>query len=89
MLEPQEYAISYRTEDGSSVERFYQHHGETELEPNLVLTPDHGWLYDPITITEISSHPDEGAPGSARAELYQPPAHVETEEPPSTPVESL
>jgi hypothetical protein len=89
MLEPQEYTISYRMPDGTQVERTYQHHAEEPLEENAVLTPDNAWLYDPVRITDIASHPDEGLPGSARAELYEPPPHEDEEAPPSTPVESL
>lgn len=89
MLEPQEYTISYRLTDGTQVERYYLHHGDDPLAEDAVLTPDHGWLYDPVTITQIACHPDEGLPGSARAELYEPPPHEDEEAPPSTPVESL
>jgi hypothetical protein len=89
MLQPQEYTVSYRLSDGTRVERWYLHHLEGKLEEEMVLTPDHGWLHEPVTITEIACHPDDGLLGSARAELYEPPVHTDEAIPPSTPVESL
>lgn len=90
MLQPQEYTISYRLTDGTKVERGYHHHVEGQLEKDIVLTPDHGWLHEPVTIIQINCHPDEGLLGSAQAELYEPPPHDDdTAAPPSTPVESL
>jgi hypothetical protein len=89
MLEPQEYSISYRLADGTKVERWYHHHAEDALAEEVVLTPDHGWLHEPVTIVQINCHPDDGLPGSAAAELYEPPGHATEATPPSTPVESL
>jgi hypothetical protein len=88
MLEPQEYSISYRLADGTKVEQWYHHRAEHTLEEDAVLTPDQGWLHDPVTIVQINCHPDDGLPGNANAELYAPPPHDEAA-PPSTSVESL
>jgi hypothetical protein len=91
MLQPREYTISYRLEDGTRVERYYHHHVDAVFEEGLVLTLDYGWHDEAVTITQVDRHPDETDPGAAHAELYEAPPLGDEHTPPvqSTAVESL
>jgi hypothetical protein len=88
-FEQRVYTVSYRLQDGKWVERSYHHHAKAIFEAGLVLTPDHGWLYEPITITKVDLHPDETRLGTAQAELYEPPPHRDDGTQRETAVESL
>jgi hypothetical protein len=89
LLEQHVYTVSYRLQDGKRVERSYHHHAKATFEEGLVLTPDHGWLYDPITITKVEMHPNDTRLGSAQAELYEPHADRDDGTQHGTAVESL
>jgi hypothetical protein len=71
--EPLRYEVHYSNRAGEPVSRTYDHTARWRLEKDTILTAEHGWEFEPVTITSVEREPHATAPGLVNARLFVPP----------------
>jgi hypothetical protein len=71
--EPLQYEVHYSNRAGEPVHRVYNHAASWRLEKDTILTAEHGWEFEPVTITGVEREPHATTPGLVNARLFVPP----------------
>ena len=67
--QPLQYEVHYSNRAGEPVYRVYNHTASWRLEKDTILTAEHGWDFEPVTITSVEREPHATAPGLVNARL--------------------